>query len=84
MGSWGRVRGRLYASSGSFFRFNPETGAHVGFYRINRTIRLSDDGQSFKAISRVQILDLAGNVVTSILSPASGERMRVERIAEEP
>jgi hypothetical protein len=84
MGSWERVEGRMYASSGSFFRFNPETGAHVGSYRINRTIRLSDDGQSFKAISRVQILDLGGNVTTSFLSPASGERMQVERIAEEP
>lgn len=84
MGSWERVEGRLYASSGSFFRFNPQTGAHVGSVKINRTLRLSDDGQSFTVISRVQILDLAGNVVTSFLAPGSGERMQVERIAEEP
>lgn len=84
MGSWERVEGRLYASSGSFFRFNLQTGALLGSVRINRTLRLSDDGQSFTAIGRVQILDLAGNVVTSFLAPATGERMQVERIAEEP
>jgi hypothetical protein len=84
MGSWERVEGRLYASSGSFFRFNPQTGAHVGSVKINRTLRLSHDGQSFTVIGRVQILDLAGNVVTSFLAPGTGERMQVERIAEEP
>lgn len=84
MGSWERVGGRLYASSGSFFRFNPQTGAHIGSVQINRTIRLSDDGQSFKAIGRVQVLDLGGNVVASFPAPASGERMQVERIAEQP
>jgi hypothetical protein len=84
MGSWKRVEGRLYASSGAFFRFNPQTGAQVGSIQINRTLRLSDDGQSFKALGRVQVLDLAGNVVSSFLAPATGERMQVERIAEEP
>ena len=83
-GSWEHVGGRLYASSGSFFRFNPQTGGPVGSVKINRTLRLSDDGQSFKAIGRVMILDLDGNVVTSFLAPLSGERMQVERIADEP
>jgi hypothetical protein len=83
-GRWERVGGRLYAGTGSFFRFNPQTGAHVGSMKINRTLRLSDDGQSFTAIARVLTLDLSGNVVSSFLSHSTGERMQVERIAEEP
>jgi hypothetical protein len=84
MGSWKRVEGRLYASSGSFFRFNPQTGALIGSVQINRTLRVSEDGQSFTMIGRVQVLDLAGNVVTSFVAPGTGERMQVERIAEQP
>lgn len=83
-GRWERIGGRLYAGSGTFFRFNPVTGAHVGSMKINRTIRLSDDGQSFTTIARVQTLDLSGNVVGSFVSLSSAERMQVERIAEQP
>lgn len=84
MGSWERVEGRLYASSGSFFRYDPQTRAHIGSTQIDRTLRLSDDGQSFASIGRVRVLDLAGNVVASFLAPVSGRRMQVERIAEQP
>jgi hypothetical protein len=83
-GTWERIGGRLYAGSGTFFRFNPVTGAHVGSMKINRTIRLSGDGQSFTAVARVQTLDLSGNVVASFAALSSGVRMQVERIAEEP
>ena len=83
-GRWERIGGRLFAGSGTFFRYNPQTGAHVGSMKINRTIRLSDDGQSFTTIARVQTLDLSGNVVGSFVSRASAVRMQVERIAEEP
>lgn len=84
LGAWERIGKRLYAASGTFFRFNPQTGALVGSQKIDRTIRLSHDGQSFTAISRVQSLDLSGNVTGSFLVPSSAERMQVERIAEEP
>jgi hypothetical protein len=83
-GRWERIGGRLYAGSGTFFRFNPVTGAHVGSMKINRTIRLSDDGQSFTTIARVLTLDLSGNVVGSFVALSSAVRMQVERIAEEP
>jgi hypothetical protein len=83
-GTWERIGGRLYAGSGTLFRFNPVTGAHVGSMKINRTIRLSDDGQSFTAVARVQTLDLSGNVVGSFVSLSSAKRMQVERIAEQP
>jgi hypothetical protein len=83
-GRWERIGGRLYAGSGTFFRFNPQTGANVGSMKINRTLRLSEDGQSFTTIARVLTLDLSGNVVASFVALSSGERMQVERIAEEP
>lgn len=83
-GRWERIGGRLYAGSGTFFRFNPQTGANVGSMKINRTLRLSEDGQSFTTIARVLTLDLSGNVVASFVALSSAERMQVERIAEEP
>ena len=83
-GKWERIGGRLYARSGTIIRYNPQTGAHVGSMKINGTLRLSDDGQSYTTIARVQTLDLSGHVVGSFISLSSAERMQVERIAEEP
>jgi hypothetical protein len=83
-GSWERVEGRLYAASGTFFRFNPQSGAHIGSLKVNRSIRLSADGQSFTAVARAFVLDLSGNVLASFPVTATGERMQVERIAEAP
>lgn len=83
-GSWKRVDGRLYAASAVFFRFDPQTGAHVATQKIDRTIRLSADGQSWVAIARATLFDLNGNVIASFRVPSSGERMPVDRIAEEP
>ena len=84
-GSWERIEGRLYASSGSYLRYNTATGAHIGSTRLDRTIRLSDDGDSFAAVSRGQVLDLDGNVIaTTALLRGSGVRMQIERIPDEP
>ena len=83
-GSWERVEGRLYASSGSWLRFNTQTGAHIGTTRIDRTIRLSDDGESFAVVGRVRVLDLDGNVISTALVRTGGVRMQIERIADEP
>jgi hypothetical protein len=83
-GSWERIEGRLYASSGSFLRYNTQTGAHIGSTRIDRTLRLSDDGDSFAVIARVRVLDLDGNVIATFLVPSTGERMPIERIPQEP
>ena len=83
-GSWERISGRLYAASGEIFRFNPATGAHIGTMKINRTMRLSQDGQSMTVVARATLYDLAGNVVTSFPVVATGERLQVERIPDEP
>src|SRR3954454_13491392 len=83
-GSWERIDGRLYAASGTFLRFDPATGAHVGTMKINRTMRLSQDGQSMAVVARATLYDLNGNVVTSFPVVATGEPTRAERIPAEP
>jgi len=84
-GSWERIEGRLYASSGSYLRYNTATGAHIGSTRIDRTIRLSDDGDSFEVVARVQGLDLDGNpIAPPVFVRPSGVRMQIERIPDEP
>lgn len=83
-GSWDRVEGRLYAASALLFRFNTQTGTHVATMKINRNIRLSSDGQSFTQAARATTYDLDGNVIASLPVVASGVRMQVERIPDQP
>jgi hypothetical protein len=78
------VSGRLYAASAVMFRFNPQTGAHVATMKINRNIRLSEDGQSFVHAARATTYDLAGNVLASFPVVATGERMQIEQIPDQP
>jgi hypothetical protein len=83
-GRWERVEGRLYSVTTVFFRFNPQTGAYLGTQKINRTIRVAEDGQSFMLVARVSVVDADGNVVATFAVSASGARMQVERIADQP
>ena len=82
-GSWERIGGRLYAATGIVLRFNP-AGVHVATMKIDRTIRLSDDGQSMTWAARVTVTDPAGNVQQTFPVRASAERLQVERIPDEP
>jgi hypothetical protein len=84
LGTWERIRGRLYVVTGVHFRFNPQTGAFLGTQKINSTRRLSQNGQSFTAIARVTVFDPDGNVVGTFTATASGKRMQVERIPDQP
>lgn len=83
-GSWERAQGRHYAATSVFFRFNPQTGAFIGSQRINRTIQLAEDGQSFTFVARVVVLDPNGNAITTFSVRSSGQRMEVERIPDQP
>jgi hypothetical protein len=78
--SWERIEGRTYASTGVHFLFNSQTGALIGSRKINRTIELAEDGQSFSAVARVTTFDPNGNVLGVGTATSSGERMQVERI----
>jgi hypothetical protein len=76
--SWKRIGGREYAATGIFFRFDPQTGAFVGRMKINRTIELAEDGQSFTFRGSSTILDANGHVVVSVSASGSGQRLQVE------
>lgn len=83
-GAWERVGNRLYATTIVFFRFDPQ-GAYLGTQKIRRTLRLSDDGESFTAISISELRDPAGNVIASNLrATEAAERIDVERIPDVP
>ena len=77
-GSWERVAGHEYAATGLFFRFDPQTGAIVGKQKIDRTIKLADDGQSFTFHGRSTLDDGSGNVLASVPVSGSRERLQVE------
>jgi hypothetical protein len=83
-GSWERVEGHRYASTMVFFRFVPLTGEYLGTRKINRTIVLADDGQSFAHVARVTTFDPNGNPLGSFIARATGVRMEIERIPDQP
>jgi hypothetical protein len=76
--SWQRVAGREYAATGVFFRFDPQTGAFLAKQKINRTIDLSEDGQSFTFHGRATVYDANGNVLASFPVGGSAQRLQVE------
>lgn len=76
--SWTRVGGREYAATGVFFRFDPQTGAFLGRQKINRTIELAQDGQSFTFRGSSTVLDANGNVVATVPASGSGQRLQVD------
>ena len=82
--SWKRIQGRLYAATGVHFLFDPQTGAFSGTRKVSRTIELSQDGQTFKAVARVTTFDPNGNVVVQGMALATAERMQVEPISDRP
>ena len=83
-GSWERVHGRLYATTAVHFLFNPQTGAFLGKRKIDSTREVSEDGQSYRAVSRVTTFDTNGNVLGTFTARANGERMHVDRIPDLP
>jgi predicted small secreted protein len=84
-GVWERIDGRLYATTMLFFRFNPQTGALLGTQKVNRTMRLSQDGQTFEAVSLATQYEPDGVLtVGGLRATETGERIDVERIPDQP
>src|SRR5436190_15290915 len=84
-GSWERVDGRTYATTMLFFRFNPQTGALLGTQKVSRTMRLSQDGQTFEAASLAAQYDPDGVLTLGGLrATETGERIDVEPIPDQP
>ena len=82
-GAWERIRGRLYAASGIIYRFDRQ-GNFVGTTKINKTIKLGSDGNTFKHIARVSVYDASDHLLTRFVGRASGVRMPIERISDVP
>jgi hypothetical protein len=82
--TWKRIGARLYAATGQHFIFNPATGAFEGTRKVNRTIELARDGESFKTVARVTTLDGQGNVVATFTARSSAQRMQLEPIPDLP
>jgi len=84
-GVWERIDGRSYATTMLFFRFNPQTGAFLGTQKVNRTMRLSQNGQMFAAVSLAAQYDPAGVLILGGLrATETGERIDVEQIPDQP
>ena len=56
LGQWERIGNDLFATSMWFFRSDPATGEYVGTQEIDRTMRLSADGESFTAVAVVHVI----------------------------
>jgi hypothetical protein len=79
-GNWERIKGRLYAATGIHFRFDPQTGAFLGTRKVDRTIEVSQDGQSFSAIARATTYDANGDVLGVGTATSTGTRVPIDRI----
>jgi hypothetical protein len=85
LGQWERIGNDLFATSMWFFRSDPATGENVGTQEVDRTMRLSADGESFTAVSVVQQFDVDGNPVGPQLRATEvGTRLAINRIADQP
>jgi len=84
-GVWERIEPGLFAVTRVFFRFNPQTGAFLGTQKVNATVRMASDRETFSAVSISEQRDPAGNLVLAGLrGTAAGTRMHVEQIPDRP
>jgi hypothetical protein len=83
-GSWERIHSQLYAVTGLHYIFDPQTGAYTGKRKIDRTLEVSADGQSYSNVARVTTFDTHGNVVSTFTVHGTGERVPVDRIPDQP
>jgi ABC-type transport system substrate-binding protein len=85
LGQWERIGNDLFATSMWLFRFDPATGAHLGTQEVDRTVRLSADGDSFTAVAVVQQFDVDGNPVGGQLHATEvGERLAINPNPDQP
>jgi hypothetical protein len=85
LGQWERIGNDLFATSMWFFRSDPATGANLGTQEVDRTVRLSADGDSFTAVAVVQQFDVDGNPVGGQLHATEvGERLAINPNPDQP
>jgi hypothetical protein len=80
-GAWSRAGHRRYDTTQLFFRYDPQTGAFLGYLKLRSRIELNRDGNSFSALTMAQPLDAGGNPIGPPRSDSAvGERVGVEPI----
>jgi hypothetical protein len=85
LGQWERIGNDLFATSMWLFRFDPATGASLGTQEIDRTVRLSADGDSFTAVAVIHLFDLDGNPVGDALHATEvGTRLAINLNPDQP
>lgn len=83
-GTWEHVSERLYADTHVFYRFDA-TGAFLGTQRVNETVRLAPDGETYSAVAISSQFDPNGNLVASGLrATITATRIHVDRIPDQP
>jgi hypothetical protein len=84
-GVWKRIGRDLFSVTRIFFRFNPQTGAFLGTTKVNATVRVASDRETFEAVSVSELRDPAGDlVVGGLRGTATATRMHVETIPDTP
>jgi hypothetical protein len=84
-GTWEHLSGRLYADTHVFFRFNPTTGAFLGTQRVNETLRLAPDGDSYTSVAISNQFDPSGNLIAGGLrATVTATRIHIDRIPDQP
>jgi hypothetical protein len=81
-GVWKRSGPYLFSVTRVFFRFE-DGGAFLGTQKVNATVRVAADRQTFSAVSISELRDPAGNVVFGLRGTAQATRMRVEEILDQ-
>jgi hypothetical protein len=84
-GAWERIEPYLFSVTRVFFRFNPQNGAFLGTQKVNATVRVAQDRETFSAVSISEQRDPAGNLIVGGLpGTAQGVRLHVEQIPDRP
>lgn len=79
-GAWRRTGDRQFATTELFFRFDPQTGAFLGYLKLRSHVELGHGGDSFTAVTVAQALDANRNP----LGPPRTDSATAERIEVEP
>ena len=78
-GAWEQLKNRQYAVTHIFFRFDP-TGTYLGTQKINETLDLAKDGESYTSVAISYLYDTSGNlVVGGLRATITATRIHVER-----
>ncbi len=74
-GIWDYQTRRQYTTAFQFFRFNAD-GTYAGKQVVRERIRLSLDGNSYRASATAQVFDAGGNVIANNCSTGTATRFQ--------